>query len=352
MAPHIVSRCAPASEPPTMARGSCHASARSDPVRVVLADGWAQTRCAGRPPRRCRATRRRMRHLVREPRRRRVRPSRPLFSGAKVSSKIRRSHCARCRRMPASSDCAPASRRRRASRDPRAPPSAARTGERTPRANPASRRGSRRARSSAGSAWCGAGSARPPWRPGPRPPCPAASWLHAPSGFIDDTPSTFQLTGRSASRDIVAMKSISSSVNPLRQPATMSSTVVPSWERTAAARRSISARLAARDGTGWPSPSLCVCTCEVEKPRAPSSSAACSAASMASMSASVAVPPTARSPMTSRRSVECPTRKPALTAMRPSRRPSQSPNEPQSHGRPSCNAASGMPSTRAIIRLM
>ena len=46
----------------------------------------------------------------------------------------------------------------------------------------------------------------------------------------------------------------------------MSSTVVPSWDRTAAARRSISPRLAARDGTGWPSPSLCVCTWEVEKP--------------------------------------------------------------------------------------
>ena len=56
--------------------------------------------------------------------------------------------------------------------------------------------------------------------------------------------------------------------------------------------------------------------------------------------------------MTSRRSVEWPTRKPALTAMRPSRRPSQSPNEPQSQGRPACSAGSGMPSTRAIMRLM
>ncbi len=90
----------------------------------------------------------------------------------------------------------------------------------------------------------------------------------------------------------------------------------------------------ARDGTGCPSPSLWVCTCEVEKPSAPSDSAAWSAASMASVSAAVAAPPTARSPMTSRRRVECPTRKPALTAMRPSRRPSHSPKEPQSHGRP------------------
>ena len=31
---------------------------------------------------------------------------------------------------------------------------------------------------------------------------PAASWLHAPSGFMAETPSTFQLTGRSARSDI------------------------------------------------------------------------------------------------------------------------------------------------------
>ena len=181
---------------------------------------------------------------------------------------------------------------------------------------------------------------------------PAASWLQAPSGFMADTPSTFQLTGRSASNDIVERKSISSSVKPLRQPGTMSSTVVPSWARTAAASRSISGRPAARDGTGWPSPSLCVCTCEVEKPSAPSARAACRAASMASRSSAVATPPTARSPITSRRSVECPTRKPALTAMRPSRWPSHSPKEVQSHGSPARRAARGMPSTLAIIRAM
>ena len=31
--------------------------------------------------------------------------------------------------------------------------------------------------------------------------------------------------------------------------------------------------IAARDGTGWPSPSLCVGACEVEKPMAPAASA-------------------------------------------------------------------------------
>ncbi len=111
-------------------------------------------------------------------------------------------------------------------------------------------------------------------------------------------------------------------------------------------------RAAAREGTGWPSPSLCVCTWEVEKPSAPSSSAVCSAATIEAMSSSEATPPAARSPITSRRSVEWPTRKPALTAMRPSKRPSHSPKELQSQDSPARSAASGMPSTRAIIRLM
>ena len=39
---------------------------------------------------------------------------------------------------------------------------------------------------------------------------------------------------------------------------------------------SISARVAARDGTGLPSPSLCVGACDDEKPIAPASSASCS----------------------------------------------------------------------------
>ncbi len=253
--------------------------------------------------------------------------------------------------MPASSDCAPASSRRR-----------------VPGSDNAAMR------SSSGSA----NTSRHPGSPSRMAPCsklsrscmvwgsvsattvapraaaavPAASWFQAASGFMADTPSTFQLTGRSARSDIVARKSISSSVKPLRQPGTISSTVVPSCSRTAAARRSISSRPAARDGTGCPSPSLCVCTWEVENPSAPSARAACNAASMASRSAALAAPPTARSPMTSRRSVECPTRKPALTAMRPSRWPSHSPKEVQSQGRPARSAASGMPSTRAIIREM
>ena len=59
--------------------------------------------------------------------------------------------------------------------------------------------------------------------------------------------------------------------------------------------------------------------------------------------------PTASSPMAARRSAEWPTRKPALTPMRPSKRPSQSPNEVHDQSRCS-RAARGMPSTRAIMR--
>ena len=103
---------------------------------------------------------------------------------------------------------------------------------------------------------------------------PAASWLHTPSGFMADTPSTFQLTGRSASSDMVERRSMSSSVKPLRQPGTISSTVVPSCS---GARRppGVPAPPGRRraTGTGWPSPSLWVCTCDVEKPSAPSARA-------------------------------------------------------------------------------
>ena len=114
MAPHMVSRWAPASEPPTMARPSCQVCARStqsssdspmggrNPVRRPSATTTSSSASKGATPR-ARAT---------SPT---VRPSASAFSGANVSSKMRRSHTARWRRMPASSDCAPASSRRRVS---------------------------------------------------------------------------------------------------------------------------------------------------------------------------------------------------------------------------------------------
>ena len=74
-----------------------------------------------------------------------------------------------------------------------------------------------------------------------RPPRSAA-WSDAascdswPVGFIDDTPSTFQLSGRWAAADMAASRSRSSSVKPLMQPARIASSVVPGVSRTAAAR--------------------------------------------------------------------------------------------------------------------
>ena len=129
------------------------------------------------------------------------------------------------------------------------------------------------------------------------------------------TPSTFQLSGRSAANDIEVMRSTSSSVKPLRQPAMISSSCVPGWLCTAPARRTSSSRVAAREGTGLPSPSLCVGACDVEKPIAPASSASCSSCSIWSIWSSVAASPTASAPITTRRSAECPVRKPAFTAV-------------------------------------
>jgi len=71
---------------------------------------------------------------------------------------------------------------------------------------------------------------------------------------------------------------------------------------------------------------------------------------MRAMSASVADSLLARSPMTAMRRVEWPTRKPALTASRPSRWSSHSPNKAHGQRTPACRAPSGMPSTIAIMR--
>ena len=177
----------------------------------------------------------------------------------------------------------------------------------------------------------------------------AASWCLSPSGFRADTPRTFQLAGRSASRDRVAIKSTSSSLNPLRHPGTMSSSVVPGCADRTAQSASSSDRDAAREGTGMPSPSLWVGACDVENPSAPSSRERASTDSMAWTWSAEATVPTASSPITERRTAEWPTRKPAFTPTEPSSRPSHSPKEVQDQSRHS-RAARGMPSTRAIMR--
>ena len=100
-----------------------------------------------------------------------------------------------------------------------------------------------------------------------------------------------------------------------------------------------------------PSPSLWVTESVDEKPRPPSRIDRSSSWHMASSSAWLASDPTARSPITTRRRAECPTRKPAFTASRPSSRSRYSPKERQSQGTPSRRLSSGMPSTRASMRI-
>jgi hypothetical protein len=88
-----------------------------------------------------------------------------------------------------------------------------------------------------------------------RPPISAArsearSWCGMRSGSRASTLSTFQFNGRCATRDICAMRSISSSLNPLRHPSVMNSSVVPGQRLTTSHRASISSSCAAREGTG------------------------------------------------------------------------------------------------------
>jgi hypothetical protein len=161
-----------------------------------------------------------------------------------------------------------------------------------------------------------------------RPPC-AAAWSDAascdscPVGFIDDTPRTFQLSGRCAATDIAASRSRSSSVKPLMQPARIASSVVPGAPRTAPARATSSSWDAARDGTGSPSASLCVGAVDVLNPIAPAAHASRTSAAIASICSSDAGSWHA-SPITTRRTAEWPTWKPAFTPICPSSRSNQS----------------------------
>ncbi|REE61572.1 hypothetical protein BX257_4157 [Streptomyces sp. 3212.3] len=63
----------------------------------------------------------------------------------------------------------------------------------------------------------------------------------------------------------------------------------------------------------------------------------------------VGCPPTASGPITYRRSAQCPTMKPALTAIRPASASRYSPKACQFQGAPSSRAISDMPSTLDII---
>ena len=109
--------------------------------------------------------------------------------------------------------------------------------------------------------------------------------------------------------------------------------------------------MAKRDGTMWPSASLCVRAHDDEKPIAPASSPARSSACIASSSSGFASRAVASSPITTRRIAEWPTMKPALIPSRPSISPKYSAVDFQFHGTPSRSDSSGMPSTRASMRI-
>ncbi len=159
----------------------------------------------------------------------------------------------------------------------------------------------------------------------------------------------FQLSGRSAASDMSAISSMrSDGISPI---AAMNSSVVPGWSRTAAASARSSSWDDARDGTGLPSPSVCASPSDDDTPSAPARIDSWASSTIASICSPLAVPPTASSPITTRRMVEWPTRKPAFTPSLPSMRSSHSPNECQSHAGPACSEPRDMPSTVAIMRM-
>ncbi len=84
------------------------------------------------------------------------------------------------------------------------------------------------------------------------------------------TTSTFQFSGRPADADIAAMSATCSSENG--PTVGMNSKVVPGWSPTTRDSATSSSRVAARDGTGSPSPSLWVGACDDEKPNPPAAS--------------------------------------------------------------------------------
>ncbi len=120
---------------------------------------------------------------------------------------------------------------------------------------------------------------------------------------------------------------------------------------TTPASANSSSSVAWREGTGLPSASLCVGDTVLEKPSPPAAIDSRSSSCIAAISAPVAWLPTARAPITWRRNAECPTMKPALIASLPSSASRYSPKLRQFHGTPSRRLSSGMPSTRASMRI-
>jgi hypothetical protein len=185
-------------------------------------------------------------------------------------------------------------------------------------------------------------------------PCAAASSETASLASVAARPvargiSTFQLSGRAAARAIAVMVAEWTGSNAW--VVGTNSSWVPAWSRHTAARATSSSGVAARDGTGAPSPSTWVGAHDDENPSPPAASASASSARMRSISASVAARsvPARR---TARRRAEWPTITPTFTAGAAAATASRySANVRQLHGTPAASVARGMPSTRASMRI-
>ena len=175
---------------------------------------------------------------------------------------------------------------------------------------------------------------------------PAASRCSTNAPFIALTVSRFQLSGRRAAAD---MRAITSRCRSVKSRVGMNSSDVPGCSPVTRHSASSSSAVACRDGTGSPSASLWVSAHDDEKPRPPAASDSRSRFDIAARSSSVAASPTLRSPITTRRSAQWPTMKPAFTESVLSKWSKYSAVVVQSHGTPAASASSGMPSTRASI---
>ncbi len=176
------------------------------------------------------------------------------------------------------------------------------------------------------------------------------SWRGTRSGTEASMVRTFQFSGRPAAALMSTKRSISSSENWSRQPATIASSWVPSCSATARERARSSAGLACREATGAPEPSEWVDDWVVDRPQAPASMASWKRSSICCICSGVGWPPTASSPMTWRRRAQWPTMNPALTAIRPSSASRYSPKVDQVQSTPSSRALRAMPSTLLIMR--
>ena len=177
----------------------------------------------------------------------------------------------------------------------------------------------------------------------------ACNWRGTRSGSRESTVSTFQFIGLFAAALILASRSISSSENVSRQPGTIPSRVVPGYFPVSSQSAMSSSCVAQRLATGSPSPSECDVELVKENPSAPASIAFANSARMPTICSASAGFPTASSPIAYRRIAQCPTKKPAFTAMLPSKRCKKSANVSHDQSVPCSSAGNGIPSTFDII---